>query len=158
MLLHPMVQPATPTPMVLSLAKLRQVSPRLKAMLKVRSITTCDQLLAAAGRYDDRILLARSIRSDLDQLTALVRQADRSRVKGVGTVFGQMLEDLGIRDVPSLAQQKPDRLHERLRRHNEAIRLARRSPTADEVTHWIDQARRLPVLVTYQPLDEEAAG
>ena len=140
------------------LAKLRQVPPRLKAALKARAITTCDQLLAAAGRHDDRVILARSIRSDPDQLTALVRQADLGRVKGVGTVFAWMLEDLGIGDVATLAQQKPEPLHERLRQHNAAGRLARRSPTAEEVTDWIDQARRLPVRVTYQPLDEEAAG
>ena len=93
-----------------------------------------------------------------DQLTELVRRADLARVKGVGTVFGRMLEDLGIGDVAKLAHQKPGRLHERLRRHNAASQLARRSPTADEVADWIAQARRLPILVTYQPRDQEAAS
>ena len=40
---------ARPPPMGLPLAKLRQVPPLLRAALKVRHITTCDQLLAAAG-------------------------------------------------------------------------------------------------------------
>ena len=144
--------------MVLPLAKLRQVPPMLKAALKARSITTCDQLLVAAGRCDDRATLAHAIRAAPDRLTQLVRQADLSRVKGVGVVFGWMLEDLGVGDVAALAQQRPTRLHERLRRHHETHHLTRRSPTADEVADWIGQARRLPILVTYQPRDQEAAS
>jgi predicted flap endonuclease-1-like 5' DNA nuclease len=144
--------------MVLPLAKLRQVPPLLKAALKARSITTCDHLLAAAGRFDDRAALARAIHAAPDRLTELVRRADLARVKGIGTVFGGMLEELGIGDVATLARQKPGRLHERLRRHNEAEQLARRSPTAQEVMDWIDQARRLPILVTYQPRGQEAAS
>ena len=144
--------------MVLPLAKLRQVPPLLKAALKARSITTCDQLLAVAGRFDDRAALARAARIALDPLTELVRQADLARVKGVGTVFGRMLEDLGIGDVAKLAHQKSGRLHERLHRYNVASQLARRSPTADEVADWITQARQLPILVTYQPRDQEAAS
>ena len=100
--------------MVLPLAKLRQVPPLLKAALKARSITTCDQLLAVAGQFDDRAALARATRIALDPLTELVRRADLARVKGVGTVFGRMLEDLGIGDVAKLAHQKPGRLHQRL--------------------------------------------
>ena len=144
--------------MVLPLAKLRQVPPLLKAALKARSITTCDQLLAVAGRCDDRAALARAARIAPDQLTELVRRADLARVKGVGTVFGRMLEDLGIGEVAKLAHQKPGRLHARLHRYNAASQLARRSPTADEVADWIDQARQLPILVTYPPRDQEAAS
>jgi len=48
MLLRMLVQPARPSPIMLPLAKLRQVPPLLKAALKARSITTCDQLLAVA--------------------------------------------------------------------------------------------------------------
>ena len=113
--------------MVLPLAKLRQVPPLLKAALKARSITTCDQLLAVAGRCDDRAALAHAARIAPDQLTELVRRADLARVKGVGTVFGRMLEDLGIGEVAKLAHQKPGRLHERLHR------LQRGQPTGSPV-------------------------
>jgi hypothetical protein len=67
--------------MVLPLAKLRQVPPLLRAALKVRHITTCDQLLAAAGRFEDRAALAHAARIDPDRLTDLVRQADLARVR-----------------------------------------------------------------------------
>jgi hypothetical protein len=41
-------------------------------------------------------------------------------------------------------------LHERLRSYNQEERLARRSPTPEEVVDWVNQARRLPRLVTYR--------
>ena len=129
----------------------------LRATLKVQRITTCDKLLAAAGHFNDRAALAQSARLDLDQLTGLVRQADLARVQGVGVVFGSMLADLGVGDVGALAQQEPNKLHERLRLLNESDGVARRSPTAAEVTDWIAQARRLPGLVTYASRGKEAA-
>ena len=137
--------------MGLPITKLRQVPPPLRAALKVRHINTCDQLLAAAARFEDRTALAHAARIDPDQLTDLVRQADLERVKGVGWAFGLMLEALGVGDVAILTQQEPGRLHERLRRYNATHRLARRAPTADEVVGWIEQARQLPELVTYLP-------
>ena len=65
------------------------------------------------------------------------------------TVFGLMLEDLGVADVAALAAQGPAELHARLRRYNGEERLARRSPTPGEVESWVAQARSLPVLVSY---------
>ena len=144
--------------MGLPLAKLRQVPPLLRAALKVRYITTCDQLLAAAARFEDRAALAHAARIDPDRLTDLVRQADLERVKGVGWAFGLMLEALGIGDVAMLARQQPGQLHEQLRRYNQTHKLARRAPTAEEVASWIDQARQLPILVTYYPPRFREAG
>ena len=150
------IGPARSPFMVLPLVKLRQVPPLLRAALKVRHINTCDQLLAAAGRFDDRAALAHAVRIEPDRLTDLVRQADLARVKGIGWGFGQMLEALGVDDVAALARQEPVRLHQRLCRYNATHRLARRAPTAEEVAGWIGQARQLPILVTYPPRIREA--
>ena len=46
--------------MGLPITKLRQVPPRLRAALKVRHINTCDQLLATASCFEDRIVGPRS--------------------------------------------------------------------------------------------------
>ena len=144
--------------MAFPLAKLFRVPPLIRAALKARQITTCDQLLAAAGHFEDRAALARASRLDLQDLNDLVRQADLARIQGIGVVFGRMLKDLGIHDVALLAQQEPAKLHQRLRLHNEANRLARRAPTEDEVTDWIDQARALPSLVSDGQRGQEAAN
>lgn len=134
----------------LPISKLRGVPFPARVALKVRRITTCSQLLAAAGGYQEREALARATRLSFDVLTELVRRADMARVNGVGSVFGLMLEELGVHDVASLAQHQPAELHERLRAYNQEERLARRSPTPEEVSDWVAQARRLPRLVTYR--------
>ncbi len=131
----------------LPISKLYGVPTRVRLALKVQRITTGPQLLAAAGSAVDRQALAARARIDLDQLEELVSRADMARVNGIGVVFGLMLEQLGVRRVADLAACDPGELHRRLRDHNQAERLARRSPTPEEVTVWVTQARALPTLV-----------
>jgi predicted flap endonuclease-1-like 5' DNA nuclease len=76
-----------------------------------------------------------------------VRRADLARVKGIGAIFADMLEIIGIDEVAVLAEQDPLALRTRLYELNAAERLARRAPTPEEVQEWIGQARALPRLV-----------
>src|SRR4051794_16819017 len=95
--------PAQPLPV----SKLRGLTLPVRAALKRHRVTTCGQLLRAAGGARDRDRLAREAGIDPDVLLALVRQADLARVDGLGTVFGLMLEDLGVCDVPAPAPPDP---------------------------------------------------
>lgn len=141
----------------LPISKLRGVPFQARVALKVRRITTCTQLLHAAGGHQERDALAASARVPVEVLTDLVRRADMARVNGVGSVFGLMLEELGVPDVSALAQQDGAELHERLRAYNLEERLARRSPTPEEVQGWVAQAQRLPIVVTYRTVELTAA-
>lgn len=132
----------------LPISKLYGVPTRVRLALKVHKITTGAQLLAAAGNPAARQLLAERARITPTQLELLVVRADLARVHGVGVVFGLMLEELGILKVQDLAACDPHELHDRLRRYNESVRAARRSPTLDEVQAWVAQAHSLPILVT----------
>ena len=87
----------------LPVSKLRGLTLPVRAALKRHRVATCGQLLRAAGGARDRDRLARVAGIDPGELLALVRRADLARVAGIGTVFGLMLEDLGVRDVPALA-------------------------------------------------------
>jgi predicted flap endonuclease-1-like 5' DNA nuclease len=136
-------------PLALPISKLRGLTPQARLALKIRRVTTCGQLLRAAAKAEDRARLAREAGLDPDRLLELVQRADMARVNGIGTVFGMMLEDLDVRDVAALAGRDPADLHGRLRRYNQEERIARRSPTPEEVEDWVRQARALPVLVTY---------
>ena len=142
---------------MLPISKLRGVAPSVRVALKTARINTCGQLLAAAARLDDREILARTRNIDLSALTELVQRADLARIVGVGVTFGRMLEMIGICDVASLAKQAPRTLAAQLSELNARARLTRRSPSAEEVAAWIDQARKLPKLVSYAPHGREAA-
>jgi len=130
--------------------KLGGVPSQVLAVLKSRRITLSSQLLAVAGKAVRREAFAASSGIDPELLLRLVQRADRARLRGVGVVFGKMLDDLGVRDVPTLAAQDPETLHVRLRAYNQEEQLARRSPTPEEVADWIEQARCLPTLVSYR--------
>lgn len=132
----------------LPLSKLRGVPFAVRAALKARRINSCAQLLAAAATGEKRRQLAMQARIEEELLLTVVRRADMARVNGVGAVFGMMLEDLGILEVPDLAAEDAQELHARLRQYNQEERIARRSPTPEEVVDWISQARALPPLIT----------
>jgi predicted flap endonuclease-1-like 5' DNA nuclease len=123
----------------------------VRLRLKSRRITTCGQLLQAAGDADARAVLLEATGINEDVLLRLVRRADMARIRGIGTVFGLMLEELGVADVEQLARQTPGDLHTALKAYNLEERLARRSPTMEEVVEWIETAQSLPVIVSYPP-------
>lgn len=133
----------------LPISKLRGVPPTVRLRLKSQRITTCAQLLMTAGDAAPRAALLETTGIDGEVLLRLVQRADMARICGIGTVFGLMLEELGIADVEQLAKRDPAELHAALRAYNLEERLARRSPTMEEVVEWIDTARILPVVVTY---------
>ena len=133
--------------MSLHVSKLRGISVIVRRKLKRHGITYTHQLLQLAGPGRLRQQLAAQADIDVAALTRLVQRADLARVKGIGAIFADMLELVGVDDVTDLADQDPGALHRALHQLNAAERLARRSPTADEVDDWVRQARELPRLV-----------
>jgi predicted flap endonuclease-1-like 5' DNA nuclease len=112
--------------------------------LKARRITTCEQLLRAAGSFASRRQLLAQTRIDEGELTTILHRADLARVDGLGAVFGLILEELGVSTLSALAAEDPVQLHARVREYNRQERISRRSPTPEEVAYWVTQARRLP--------------
>ena len=133
--------------MSLHVSKLRGISNQVRNRLKRHGVTYTHQLLDAAGRLDNRRELA--ARSGIEEavLLRLTCRADLARIKGIGAIFADMLELIGVDRVSSLAEHDPARLYEILHELNAAERFARRAPTQDEVANWVAQARALPHLV-----------
>jgi predicted flap endonuclease-1-like 5' DNA nuclease len=133
--------------MSLHVSKLRGISNQDRNKLKRHGVTYTHQLLDAAGRLENRRELA--ARSGIEEaiLLRLTCRADLARIKGVGAIFADMLELIGVDRVSSLAEHDPARLYEILHDLNDAERFARRAPTRDEVADWVTQARTLPHLV-----------
>lgn len=133
----------------LPISKLRGLSARARHSLKLRRITTCGQLLHAAATAEQRRQLGSAANIEPDELLRLVQRADLARVNGIGVVFCMMLEDLGVDDVAKLGRQDPQELHIRLKGYNDDNRLARRSPTPEEVADWVSQAKSLGEVISY---------
>ena len=78
-----------------------------------------------------------------------VNQADLFRLKGVGEEYSDLLESAGVDTVVELAQQKAENLYEKLVAVNQEKKLVRKLPTLEQVKSWVEQAKKLPRVVTY---------
>jgi predicted flap endonuclease-1-like 5' DNA nuclease len=131
----------------LHISKLRGITDQVRIRLKRQGISYTDQLVEAAGRASGRRDLAARSGIEAATLGRLVCRADLTRIKGIGAIFADMLELLGVDEVATLVRQESADLHRRLHELNTVERLARRAPTPEEVQDWITQARSLPRLV-----------
>lgn len=125
----------------LHVSKLRGISLEARSKLKRQGISYACQLLERAGLAAERARLAARTGIAEAELLRLARRADLARIKGVGAIFADMLELIGIHDVGALAERDPAALHAQLSELNATERFARRAPTPDEVADWIRQAR-----------------
>ena len=89
--------------------------------------------------------------TNIDELKILewVHHADLCRVRGVGSEYSDLLETAGEDTVPELRQRNAVTLYETLVRINEAKKLVRKLPTADQVAEWVKQAKSLPRMIVY---------
>lgn len=96
-------------------------------------------------------------RADLEAKTGIsgklilkwVNRADLFRVKGIGEEYGDLLEVAGIDTVPELAQRNAEHLYNKMVEVNNERKLARRLPSQAQVADWIEQAKKLPRMLTY---------
>ncbi len=76
-------------------------------------------------------------------------RADLFRVKGIGEEYSDLLEAAGVDTVPELAQRKADNLYQKIVEINNAKKLVRKLPAVSQIKNWVDQAKKLPRLLTY---------
>lgn len=96
-------------------------------------------------------------RADLEAKTGIsgklilkwVNRADLFRVKGIGEEYGDLLEVAGVDTVPELAQRNAEHLYNKMVEVNNERKLARRLPSQAQVADWIEQAQKLPRILTY---------
>ena len=109
--------------------------------------TTADLLNAgksAAGRKE----LAIKLGADPKEVLELVNRADLARIKGIGQVYSNLLENAGVDTVLELSRRVPANLHAKLldqAKTGDALR----APTLAQVEDWIKQAKELGRLVEY---------
>jgi hypothetical protein len=78
-----------------------------------------------------------------------VNHADLFRIKGVAGQFSELLEVAGVDTVPELAQRNAENLQQALAKTNEEKNLAKTTPSLNQVTAWIAEAKTLPKIVQH---------
>ncbi len=135
--------------MRVSVTELKGITLPLSAKLKEKGISNSDQLLSAAKTPRAREELARTTGVKSDVILELANRSDLARIKGIGRVYSDLLENAGVDTVRELSKRVPDNLHAKLVEVNAAQKSSGRAPTLDDVKDWVAQAKSLPSALEY---------
>jgi predicted flap endonuclease-1-like 5' DNA nuclease len=135
--------------MAKKLNEIEGISPEDIAKLEAKGITNLDQFIEAAGTKKGRESLVTDTGIPGDNILKWVNRADLSRVKGISTVYSDLLEHAGVDTVPELAQRRPDNLLAKMTEINSVKHLATKMPTESMVADWVAQAKELPRAIHY---------
>ena len=119
-----------------------------------------DKLIKAGVRTTQALLKAGTTpkgRQELAEKTGIgealilewVNHVDLYRIKGVGSEYSDLLEEAGVDTIPELAQRKAANLMQKMVEVNLAKKLVRKLPVEKQVADWIEQAKKLPRVITY---------
>ena len=117
--------------------------------LKMIGISTTEALLERGSTPNGRDEIAEKSGISGKLVLEWVNRADLFRIKGVGEEYSDLLENAGVDTVVELAQRKPENLYEKMVSVNQAKKLVRKLPTLEQVKSWVEQAKKLPRVVTY---------
>lgn len=112
-------------------------------------ITSIEAFLEKAASAKGRQELAEKIGVSTQQILEWANRADLMRIKGVGEEFSDLLEAAGVDTVVELAQRNAENLYKKLQEVNAEKKLVRRLPTRQQVENWIEQAKKLPRVITH---------
>lgn len=122
--------------------EIRGIEATLAEKLVSVGIKTSEEFLTTgktpAGRKD----LAIRMGVDQKELLESLNRADLARVKGIGQVYSNLLENAGVDTVAELAKRVPANLLAKLVEHTQKG-SARRAPTLTQVEDWVKQAKEL---------------
>jgi len=135
--------------MTIKVGEIKGISSEVESKLKQRGINDSDELLQAALTPAARSDLAKAVGTDAKVILELANRADLARVKGIGGVYSDLMEDAGVDTVKELATRNSENLHEKITEINTKRSLTERVPTADMVSDWVGQAKDLPPMLEY---------
>ena len=125
------------------------VDEEVAARLKSVGIRSTERLLETARTMRGRKQLADRTGFDEKQLLSWANVADRMRVKGISRDYAELLHAAGVDTVKELKYRNPANLARAMAEANKKHRVVRLAPSEKMVTRWIENARKLPLKITY---------
>lgn len=125
------------------------IGPAYAKKLEKAGIRTTDALLKAGASAKGRKELATETGISETLILEWVNLADLYRISGIGSEYADLLEEAGVDTVAELAKRVPANLYQKMVEVNQAKNLVNRMPGLSQVTDWIEQAKKLPKVVTY---------
>ena len=112
-------------------------------------ITTTEALLEQGATPGGRKELVQKTGIGDRLILKWVNRADLFQVKGIGEQYSDLLAAAGVETVLELAQRRADHLHQKMVETNQSKRLVRVVPGPEQVAEWVQQAHKLPRVVSY---------
>lgn len=131
------------------ITKLDGISLDIAAIFKSVGIRTTNKLLEAAKNAKGRKLLAAKTGFDEKRILRWANMADRMRVTGLGKEYAALLRAVGVDTVRELKYRNPANLAKAMGEANKKRKLVSLLPSEQAVGRWIEQAKKLPLKITY---------
>lgn len=112
-------------------------------------INNTDELLEICKTPAGRKRVADETGISNDLILTWTNHIDLFRINGVREQFAELLEAAGVDTVPELARRNATNLYEKMVEVNEAEKLSGRIPSVNQLTDWIEQAKKLPRVIEY---------
>jgi predicted flap endonuclease-1-like 5' DNA nuclease len=133
----------------MNIADVEGIGPVNAEKLTKAGVKTTDALLEKGATPKGRAAIEAATGISHAKILEWVNHADLYRIKGVGSEYSDLLEEAGVDTVPELAQRNGASLAAKIAELNAAKKLVRKLPTEEQVTDWVNQAKKLPRVVTY---------
>ncbi len=117
--------------------------------LRAAGIASTDAFLEAAATPKGRKDLAEKSGISDALILEWANHLDLYRIKGVGSEYADLLEEAGVDTVVELAQRNPANLYQKMVEVKAAKKLVRKMPVQSQVADWVEQAKKLPRVITY---------
>jgi len=118
-------------------------------ILKSVGIRSTNRLLEAARTVKGRKSLAEKTGFGEKQLLCWANVADRMRIKGISKEYAELLQAAGVDTVKELKYRNPINLARAMADANKKRKLVRLLPSEKVVKRWIENAKLLPLKITY---------
>ena len=135
--------------MSITLGELRGITNAVINALKAQGLGDSNALLEAAKTPEGRKELASAAGINATMILELANRADLARIKGVGRVYSDLLEEAGVDTVKELARRSPENLHAKLIEINNVRQFTQRPPSMEQIADFVEQAKALPGMLEY---------
>jgi predicted RecB family nuclease len=103
----------------------------------------------AARTVKGRKVLSEKTGFDEKRLLCWANVADRMRIKGISKEYAELLQAAGVDTVKELKYRNPLNLAKAMADANKKRKLVRLLPSEKVVKRWIENAKLLPLKITY---------
>jgi predicted flap endonuclease-1-like 5' DNA nuclease len=133
----------------MKISDIEGIGPAYAKKLAKAGIRSVEALLKNGASAKGRKELATTSGIDQTLILEWVNRADLYRIKGVGSQYSDLLEKAGVDTVVELSKRVASKLYAKMVEINAAKNLVNGMPGVKKVEGWIEQAKKLPRIVTY---------